>query len=68
MHFNTPLQQIQIAIATAIIQLFKIDLVPNQVLVNIAYPKYAADYTCAIALGLAGSLSLPPFDIAKALA
>jgi len=68
MHFNTPLQQIQIAIATAIIQLFKIDLVPNQVLVNIAYPKYAADYTCAIALGLAGSLSTSPFTIAKAIA
>lgn len=68
MHFNTPLQQIQIAIATAIIQLFKTDLVPNQVLVNIAYPKYAADYTCAIALGLASSLSTSPFPIAKAIA
>jgi arginyl-tRNA synthetase len=69
MHFNTPLQEIQIAIATAVSQLFNIDLVPNQVSVNIAYPKYAADYTCAIALSLANNNSaLTNLGIATAIA
>ncbi len=69
MRFTTPLQQIQIAIATATTQLFKIALVPNQIVVDIAYPKYAADYTCVIALRLTNSLpSLTPFAIAEAIA
>jgi len=41
--------------------------ISNQIVVDIAYPKYAADYTCAIALGLASSLSLSPFTIAEAI-
>jgi arginyl-tRNA synthetase len=72
MKFISPSRMIQIAIANAISSTFssafEISLSPNEISLNICYPKYGAHYTSAIALAIANRLNLSPVQIASAIA
>ena len=68
MNFISPSRMIQIAIAEAISSTFAISLSPDEISLNICYPKYDAHYTSAIALAIANRLNLSPIQIASAIA
>ena len=68
MNFISPSRIIQITIADAINLVFGTLIAPREISLEVAYPKYEAHYTSAIALAIANRLNLSPFQIAEAIA
>lgn len=67
-NYVSPSQNMQSAIAAAINSRFQMVIEPQQIAINICYPKYATHYTSAIALAISKQLSLEPLQIAEAIA